>query len=57
MSHRQMIAVIGLDYVGSPVAAAFAARVARFFGGAGLALDVMKLDRGSQPGGIELWRL
>jgi UDP-N-acetyl-D-mannosaminuronate dehydrogenase len=56
MSHRQMIAVIGLDYVGSPVAAAFAARVARFFGGAGLALDVMKLDRGSQPG-VELWRI
>lgn len=27
-------------------------------GGIGLVLDVkMKLDRGSQPGGIELWRL
>jgi UDP-N-acetyl-D-galactosamine dehydrogenase len=27
-------------------------------GGAGLVLDVkMKLDRGSQPAGIELWRL
>jgi UDP-N-acetyl-D-glucosamine/UDP-N-acetyl-D-galactosamine dehydrogenase len=57
MSHRGKIAVIGLDYVGLPVAAVFARVGSAVVGVAGLALDVKKLGRGSQPAGVELWRL
>ncbi len=69
--HQRKIAVIGLGYVGLPVAVAFARSGAAVVGfdidrnrieelkkEGGIVLDVKsQLDRAARPDGVELWRL
>jgi UDP-N-acetyl-D-mannosaminuronate dehydrogenase len=69
--HQRKIAVIGLGYVGLPVAVAFARSGAGVVGfdidrnrieelkkEGGIVLDVKsRLDRAARPDGVELWRL